>query len=95
MRILIRDLFDPGSRMEKFRPGIRNIGGERQAAAAHGLAVQYARTDTRKYSFSVRVVDPWNRLPDPVKTAPTKEAFKGVELKHNKLHKADNRSRGL
>jgi hypothetical protein len=56
----------------------------RQAAAAHGLAVQYARTDTRKYSFTVRVVDPWNRLPDTVKTAPTKEAFKR-ELKQSKL----------
>jgi hypothetical protein len=58
----------------------------RQAAAAHGLAlaVKYARTDTRKYSFSVRVVDPWNHLPDTVKTAPTKEAFKR-ELKHSKL----------
>jgi hypothetical protein len=56
----------------------------RQAAAVHGLAVQYARTDTRKYSFSVRVVDPWNHLPDTVKTAPTKEAFKR-ELKHSKL----------
>jgi hypothetical protein len=56
----------------------------RQAAAAHGLAVQYARTETRKYSFTVRVVDPWNRLPDTVKTAPIREAFKR-ELKHSKL----------
>ncbi len=43
----------------------------RQAAAAHGMAVKYAQTDTRKYSFSLRVVDPWNHLPDTVKTAST------------------------
>jgi hypothetical protein len=48
----------------------------RQAAATHGLAVQFARTDIRKYSFAVRVVEPWNRLPDTLKKAASKEAFK-------------------
>ncbi len=48
----------------------------RRAAAAHGLAVQFARTDIRKYSFAVRVVEPWNRLPDTLKRAASKEAFK-------------------
>jgi hypothetical protein len=50
----------------------------RQAAATHGLAVQFARTDIKKYSFAVlvRVVEPWNRLPDTLKKAASKEAFK-------------------
>jgi hypothetical protein len=38
--------------------------------------VQFARTDIRKYSFAVRVVEPWNRLPDTLKKAAIKEAFK-------------------
>jgi hypothetical protein len=31
--------------------------GTRQAAGGHGLSVQYARTDPRKYSFAVRTVE--------------------------------------
>jgi hypothetical protein len=50
--------------------------GTRQAAGGHGLSVQYARTDPRKYSFAVRTVEKWNRLPDEVKSAPTGTAFK-------------------
>jgi hypothetical protein len=38
--------------------------------------VQYARTDPRKYSFAVRTVESWNRLPHRVKTAETGESFK-------------------
>jgi hypothetical protein len=48
----------------------------RQAAGCHGLTVQYARTDPRKYSIAVRTVDSWNRLPERVKTAETGESFK-------------------
>jgi hypothetical protein len=48
----------------------------RQATAHQGLAVQYARTDIRKHSFAVRIVEKWNRLPDTVKMAPNKESFK-------------------
>ncbi len=35
----------------------------RQAAGEHGLGVQYAKTDPRKYSFAMQSVEPWNRLP--------------------------------
>ncbi len=31
----------------------------RQAAGEHGLSVQFARTDPRKYSFAVRTVQNW------------------------------------
>jgi hypothetical protein len=48
----------------------------RQAAGGHGLTVQYARTDPRKYSFAVRTVESWNRLPESIKTAETGESFK-------------------
>ncbi len=50
--------------------------GTRQAAGGHGLSVQYARTDPRKYLFAVRTVEKWNRLPDKVKSAPMGKAFK-------------------
>jgi hypothetical protein len=36
-------------------------------------SVQYARTDIRKYSFTVPVVEKWNRLPESVKMVPSKE----------------------
>jgi hypothetical protein len=49
--------------------------GTRQAAGGHGLTVQYARTDPRKYSFAARTMGKWNRLPDEVKSAPTGKAF--------------------
>jgi hypothetical protein len=48
----------------------------RQAAGGHGLTVQYARTDPRKYSFAVRTVESWNKLPDRVKAAESGESFK-------------------
>jgi ribonuclease P/MRP protein subunit RPP40 len=50
--------------------------GTRQAAGGHGLSVQYARTDPRKYSFAVRTVEKWNRLPDDVKSAPNGAIFR-------------------
>jgi ribonuclease P/MRP protein subunit RPP40 len=53
----------------------------RQAAGEHGLSVQFARTDPRKYSFSVRTVENWNKLPEDVKTSRNGEEFK------NKLKK--------
>ncbi len=34
----------------------------RQTAHPSSLAAKYARTDMRKYSFRVRVIDSWNRL---------------------------------
>jgi hypothetical protein len=55
---------------------IQNGARTRQAAGGHGLAVQYARIDTRKYSFAVRSVECWNRLPETVKTTENGESFK-------------------
>jgi len=69
-----------------------------QTIAHHGLAVQYARTDIRKHSFTRRVAVKWNRLPDSVKMAPSKESFKrglrqrrkknGIEVRREMEHNA-------
>jgi hypothetical protein len=58
----------------------------RRAAAAHGLAAQYARTDIRKYSFPVRVVESWDRLPDQVKTTTSKDVFKRMLRQQQTVH---------
>ncbi len=42
------------------------------------LRVQYARTDQRKYSFGVRVVEKWNNLPAEVKRSRTLKQFKSA-----------------
>jgi hypothetical protein len=49
-----------------------------QAAGEHGLSVQFARKNPRKYSFAV---EKWNKLPEDVKTSRNGEEFK------NKLKK--------
>jgi hypothetical protein len=50
------------SSMDMFRDIEENgRAGTRQAAGGHGLSVQYARTDTRKYSFAVRTMEKWNK----------------------------------
>jgi hypothetical protein len=59
----------------------QNRARTRQAAGEHGLSVQYARTDPRKYSFTVRTVEDWNRLPEEVKSSRNGEEFR------NKLKK--------
>ncbi len=46
-------------------------------------------TDIRKYSFTVRVVETWNQLPDSVKQAADKEAFKR-DMKNLKLATAQS-----
>ena len=48
----------------------------RQRAGPRSLIGQKAKTDPRKYSFAVRVVDPWNALPDSVREAKTQDEFK-------------------
>jgi hypothetical protein len=53
-----------------------NEGARTRQVTANGLATQYARTDVRKYSLAVRVADKWNRLPESVRTATSKETFK-------------------
>ncbi len=48
----------------------------RQAMDPNSLVTQYARTDMRKFSFGVRVVDSWNRLDQDMKGCAEKGRFK-------------------
>jgi hypothetical protein len=75
---LVHKLTREGQYVPLLEPVRRDGNGARtrQAASAHCLAVQYARTDIRKHSFAVRVVEGWNRLPDQVKTTASKDALK-------------------
>ena len=45
-----------------------------------------SRKDVRKYSFTFRIVDVWNSLPDPVVTAKTVHQFENRLDKHWKFH---------
>ncbi len=42
--------------------------------------------DVRKFSFPVRVVGSWNRLPDNVKTTTSKDAFKRMLRQQQAAH---------
>jgi hypothetical protein len=53
----------------------------RKAAGEHGLSAKFSRTDPRKYSFAVRTVENWNKLPEDVKT------FRNSEFFTNRLKK--------
>jgi|688.fasta_scaffold2236474_1 hypothetical protein len=37
-----------------------------ETAGENGLDIQFARTDPRKYSFELRSVEHWNKLPEKV-----------------------------
>ena len=82
---LVHKLLIDGQGQDIFKMAGTNENGvrTRRAAATYGLTTQFARTDIRKYSFGVRVVEEWNKLPESVKQAPSKEAFKS-RLKHSK-----------
>ncbi len=48
----------------------------RTAAGVDGLAVQFARTDVRKNSFTVLAVEQWNSLPNSLRAERKPESFK-------------------
>ncbi len=48
----------------------------RRAMDPNSLETQYARTDMRKFSFGVRVVNSWNRLDQDTKGCAEKGRFK-------------------
>ncbi len=59
-----------------FEPVAQTGARTRMAADPDNLRKTFARTDSRKYFFSVRAVDKWNSLPRDVKQAPNQKAFK-------------------
>jgi len=75
MNLVFKLLREGGSDMFTMT-GEREGARTRQAAGPRTLAGQYARTDIRKYSFAVRVVDDWNQLPDKLRGAQSQESFK-------------------
>jgi hypothetical protein len=50
----------------------------RQAADPTSLVAQCARTDIRKFSFGVRVIEPWNRLLQDARNCVEKGKFKNM-----------------
>jgi hypothetical protein len=54
----------------------RDYGRTRLAAGHDNLVARQARTDIRKNSFFVRVVQKWNSLPDDVKKSKNADEFK-------------------
>jgi hypothetical protein len=58
------------------RIGDRATVRTRMAAGYDNLTLPRARTEIRRNSFSVRIVQSWNSLPDLIKSAGTLLAFK-------------------
>ncbi len=56
--------------------GTENARSTRQTSDPLNLQSERARLDIRKYSFTSRVVQPWNALSKELKTAPGLEQFK-------------------
>ncbi len=48
----------------------------RQTAGTKSIVAKFARTDQRKFSFSVRTVEKWNGLSETTKQAATQDGFK-------------------
>jgi len=48
----------------------------RTRAHTKNLVVRRCRYDVRKYSFSIRITNIWNRLPDEIISAPSVNTFK-------------------
>ena len=67
----LNGLYDKGS-------GPDLVKNEYMATRGHSekLCKQQSRTNRRKYSFSQRVVDPWNALPSTVIEAGSLNSFK-------------------
>jgi hypothetical protein len=56
--------------------GSRLVARTRMAAGHDNLVLPRARTEVRRNSFSVRIVQSWNGLPDSIKSAGSLLAFK-------------------
>jgi hypothetical protein len=55
------------------RPGAARM---RQTAGTKTLVPKFARTEPRKFYFTVRSVDKWNRLPQTLRQEATLDGFK-------------------
>ena len=64
------------------RANVVNLRQTRQNSSQFNLAEPLANRDTRRQFFSIRVVKPWNNLPEHVKSARTIGSFKKLYDKH-------------
>ena len=67
-----------GQLMDCHCPGLTLCPDERTRGHEFKLATRLAHKDCRKYYFSNRVVDDWNRLPGPVVSAESLSLFKSL-----------------
>jgi hypothetical protein len=65
--VLVHKYVDKGNQTLFTMKSEKGEARTRRAAGAKNIASQYTRTDIRKESFAIRVVETWNRLPDKVK----------------------------
>ena len=72
------DRVDPG----KLFTRVSHTARTRNAADTMNLQKERARKDVRMNSFSIRIVDHWNSIPEKVKASERAEAFKSY-LKRN------------
>jgi hypothetical protein len=68
----------------------RETARTRLAAGHDNLVIKQARTDVRKHSFSVRVVQKWNGLPDAINQSRNADMFKN-RLKEYKMGQVGGR----
>ena len=63
-----------------FNPNSQVVRGgaasTRSTTGLHNIQEKWARTDVRRNFFSLRVIKPWNMVPDEVKEATTVNGFK-------------------
>ena len=55
-----------------------NVVRTNRSSRGHSFKIflPFARTDVRKYWFGMRVIDPWNSLPEDIVSAPSINIFK-------------------
>jgi len=56
--------------------GVEGRARTRQTAGTKALTAQFAKGDIRKNSFTVRAVDPWNKLPESARQETKQDSFK-------------------
>ena len=64
------------------RANIVNTRQTRQNSSQYNLAEPQANRDIRRQFFTIRVVKPWNSLPEQIKSARTISTFKKLYDKH-------------
>jgi hypothetical protein len=59
----------------------KSLHPTRQSANPWNLSGKQAKTDVRKHSFGMRVIEEWNKIPDEIKNVGKLATFK-TQMKH-------------